>query len=257
MITVDAIYTSPVKSLGLNRPESVQVDADGVRADRRFHLVDGHGVLLTQRQVGPLVQVKADYEMEPESLTLDFPGGHTVGGQPALGGPVVTRIWDRPVPGSLVEGEWSEALSDFCGQQVLLVKSDSPGVCYDEHPVSMLSQASVDYLREQSGGAAAFEGRRFRPNFLLGGCEPHQEDSWLGRVIGIGPNVAVLVVARDPRCAITTHDPDSGETDADTLRHILSYRPGSRVPYFGVYGLVVAPGPVSVGDTVAAGPESQ
>ena len=58
------------------------------------------------------------------------------------------------------------------------------------------------------------------------------------------------VVARDPRCAITTHNPDSGEEDFDTRALIAGYRPGLGAAYFGVYGIVEHPGKVTMGDKV-------
>ena len=66
----------------------------------------------------------------------------------------------------------------------------------------------------------------------------------------MGPDLVIQIIARDPRCVITTLDPETGERDIDTLRLILSYRPNARAPYFGVYGVVVRPGVVTVGDQV-------
>ena len=42
----------------------------------------------------------------------------------------------------------------------------------------------------------------------------------------------------------------AGEPDIDVPKLILSYRPSTRAPYFGVYGAVEATGTVSVGDAV-------
>ena len=75
MRSVAAIFTAPVKSLALNRPESVTVGYSGIVEDRRFHLVDEEGRLLTQRQQGRLVLVKAGYSADTEELTLNFPDG--------------------------------------------------------------------------------------------------------------------------------------------------------------------------------------
>ena len=69
MRSVAAIFTSPVKSLALNRPESVTVGYSGIVDDRRFHLVDGDGRLLTQRQQGKLVLVQSRYSVATEMLT--------------------------------------------------------------------------------------------------------------------------------------------------------------------------------------------
>ena len=165
---------------------------------------------------------------------------------------VNTRLFGRAVPGQIVTGDWGTALSDFCGQPVQLIRSDLPGQCYDEFPVSILSHTSVETLDKLAPDPVTIGGNRFRPNFLLAGCQPHEEDTWLGRVIQIGEDLILRVVARDPRCAITTHDPETGARDVDTLRLILSYRPNPRAPYFGVYRIVERPGDVSLGDQVTA-----
>ena len=250
MPTVNSIYTAAVKSLALQQRESVSVSPSGIAEDRRFHLIDGRGRLLTQRQRPQLARVSSSYDAENDSLTLAFPDGQVLPGQVELGEPVQTPVWGRLVSGQVAAGEWNEALSRFCGGPVRLVKTGDAGLSFDEYPVSLLSQASIDLLSQKAGGAKQFEGRRFRPNFLLGDCSPHEEDFWLGGVIAVGPELRLRVVAPDPRCAITTVDPDTGQRDFDTPRLLLSYRPAVRAPYFGVYGVVERPGAVSVGDAV-------
>ena len=133
-------------------------------------------------------------------------------------------------------------------------RSDEPEQGYDEYPVSLVSQASVAYLSHQAGETVRFDSRQFRPTFLLRGCTPHQEEEWLGGVILIGPEVQLRVVACDPRCAIITLDPTTGQRTVDTLRLILRYRPSPRAAYFGVYGIVEHPGMITVGDRVTVPP---
>ncbi|PKB78400.1 MAG: hypothetical protein BZY88_18715 [SAR202 cluster bacterium Io17-Chloro-G9] len=253
MRSVENIFISPVKSMRLSQPGQVQVDFSGIVEDRRFYLVDQHGRLLTQRQVGPLVQLESEYRMEPEWLALSLPDGTRVEGPMELGEEVSTLMWGRNVVGRVMTGDWSPVLSAFCRQPVALVRSDQPGQCYDEYPISLVSQASVEGLRERAPSPVSLDSRRFRPNFVLGGCQPHEEDNWLDGLVRIGEELVLRLVARDPRCAITTHDPATGETDLDTLGLLLSYRPSARAPYFGVYGIVEQPGTVSVGDNVAVG----
>jgi uncharacterized protein YcbX len=131
------------------------------------------------------------------------------------------------------------------------VRSDAPGQCYDEFPISLVSQASLSHLSRHAGDIVTFDSRRFRPNFVLQGCGPHEEDEWLGRMIRLGPELRLYLMARDPRCAITTLDPATGQRDVDTLRYILGYRPNPMAAYFGVYGIVDHPGRVTVGDAVS------
>ena len=257
MITVEAMHLAPVKSLGLVHPHSVHVDRRGIAEDRRLYLIDQQGQLVTQRTHGALVQVIPHYQGQPAWLSLRFPDGLSLAGPLTPGEAVVTQIWGRYVRGRVVHGAWDQALSDVCGEAVRLVRSDEPGQCYDEYPVSLLSQASLAYLSQQAGETVSFDSRRFRPNFLLRGCTPHQEDEWLGGVIQLGSEVRLRVMARDPRCAIITLDPTTGQRTVDTLRLIRRYRPSPRAAYFGVYGIVEHPGRVAVGDVVTAPPSLQ
>jgi len=250
MPSVAAIFTAPVKSFSLEQPASVTVGNSGIVEDRRFHLIDAQGRLLTQRQEGRLALIKAQYSSESEVLVLQFPDGNRLEGPAELGETTNTVMWGRQVAGREVTGPWGEALSEFCGSPARLVRSDIPGASYDEYPISLLSQASIDFIAEQPASGRKFEARRFRPNFLIDGCSPHEEDLWLGGVVQIGSQLRLRMVARDPRCAITTLDPDTGQRDFDVPRLLLSYRPSARAPYFGVYGSVETTGTVSVGDAV-------
>ena len=163
-----------------------------------------------------------------------------------------TKVFRRTVSGNAVAGGWSEALSEYCGAELTLIKSDSEGECFDEYPVSLLSQASIEHLGNMAQNGSRLEYRRFRPNLLLDGCDAHEEDTWLGKDVMIGSDLRLRVEKLDPRCAITTLNPDTGERDLDTPRLILGYRSevsGSGA-CFGIYAAVVTPGAVSVGDEV-------
>lgn len=83
------------------------------------------------------------------------------------------------------------------------------------------------------------------------GCAPHDEDTWAGRRVRVGEAV-ILVGDPVPRCVITTLDPQTGMRDFPTLKVIRQYRGVSQDDklQFGVYGDVVEPGAVRVGDEV-------
>lgn len=251
MPTVSAINLSPVKSLGLLSTDRASITSRGIEGDRRFVLLDSAGRVITQRQLGRLTLVTAEFSESDNSLKMRFPDGRFIEGQPEPIEATATVLWGRVVQGNLVGGDWAAALSEFCGVELHLFESSNPGTCFDEYPVSIISQASIDYLTGLTGGSKSFESERFRPTILLDGCKPHEEDSWLGKGVRIGERLRLRLVARDPRCAITTLDPSTGERDFDTLRLILSYRPSVRAAYFGVYGIVELPGTVAVGDEIS------
>lgn len=238
-----------MKSLGLQNPASVTVGPNGIEGDRRFHLIDSAQKLVTQREIFSLVQIDARYDLPSAVLHLNFPDGKLVTDKIILGKKVNTLFWGRTVPGNIVIGPFNEALSDFCGTDVRLVSSTYSGQCQDEYPISILSKSSLLMPLDLPKAVNPIDARRFRPTFLLSGSSAHEEDEWLGRSIQIGDSLQLMLTSRDPRCAITTHNPVTGSPDLDILRLILEYRPDHR-PYFGVYGEVVHPGIVSLGDVV-------
>ncbi len=68
---------------------------------------------------------------------------------------------------------------------------------------------------------------------------------------GVG-SAAIEVTGDVGRCLVTSHDPDTGVTDLDTLGTLAHYRPnGHTEPLpFGVFCRVTTPGRVTVGDPV-------
>ena len=250
MATVARISIAPVKGLGLVHPDEVMLERTGVAANRRFHIVDADGRRYNQIRNGELVQIKPEYDADRDHLTLSFPDGNVVAGVVGRGRHVTTDFYGRKVEGHVVEGPWADALSSWARRPVLLVQS-APGAAVDRRRghVSLVSRASLAELGRRAG-AEPVDGRRFRMLFEVDGAKPHEEDEWIKRQLRIG---AALVRIRGDvgRCAITTQNPETGRPDFDTLRTIAGYR-GVRegnIP-FGIYGEVVEPGRVALGDSV-------
>ena len=72
------------------------------------------------------------------------------------------------------------------------------------------------------GAIAAFgyEGRRLRPNLVIGGVEGLDERTWEGRCLRIG-NVLIGIEDLRGRCVMTTFDPDTLEQDRNVLLSIV------------------------------------
>jgi uncharacterized protein YcbX len=232
------------------------VELTGVLENRRFHIVDANGRRYNQIRKGTLVQVKPEYDAMREWLALRFPDGSVAEGEVALDGSVTTDFYGRPVEGNYVTGPWSEALSQWFGRDLRLVQSP-PGAAVDRSRghVSLVSRASLAELGKKGGQDGPVDGRRFRMLFEVEGCEPHEEDKWVKRSVRIGE--ALVRLRNDVgRCAITTQNPETGVPDFDTLRAIAGYRPmthneaGKEHIPFGVYGEVLEPGRVHLGDAV-------
>jgi uncharacterized protein YcbX len=249
------ISYAPVKGLALLQPAEVELTERGVVGDRRFHVIDARGRLTNAKRLGKLVQVHADWDEAAALLTLRFPDGTEVGGEIGLGDDNVTNFYGRPVPGRLVEGPWSAALSEFVGEPLRIVQPGRAGAGIDrgrDGAVSLLSAASLAPLGEAAGVDGSVDERRFRMLFGLDGVAAHEEDGWIGREVRLGDAV-VVPRGHVGRCLITSRHPETGRPDMDTLGALRSYRGGldttEPLP-FGVYGEVRTPGRVAVEDPV-------
>jgi uncharacterized protein YcbX len=242
---------APVRSLGLEHPDEIDLTEVGVVEDRRFYLIDETNRLVDRLVVGELVQISTHTDPGATTLRMAFPDGTVIDDEVALGDPSETPIHGRTGVGHLVEGDWPAALSDFCGRAIRLVRCDRPGGTRTGNPTSLVTDGSLTELAHHAG-VATVDARRFRMLIELEGAAAHEEDTWIGRRVALGDAI-VAVTEQDARCAITTQDPDTGVRDLDTLRTLIAYRGLRDGKYadFGVLADVVRPGRVRVGDEVA------
>ena len=250
MPRVARLSIAPVRSLGLQHPAEIELPERGVVEDRRFFLTNDANRLVDQLIVFKLVQVAPRTDPEATTLLMRFPDGTEVDGEVELAEGVETPIHGRTGVGHRVVGAWGEALTDFVGMPIRVILCDRPGGTRSSNPASIISDGSVRELAAHAG-IDWVDSRRFRMLIDLEDAAAHEEDTWIGRRIRVGS--AVLRVTKpDARCAMTTHDPDTGEPDLDTLRTIISYRglrEGKHAD-LGVLADVEQPGRVSLGDEV-------
>lgn len=247
------ISIAPVKSLGLVHPDDVELEPHGVRGNRRFWLVDADGRLFNGKRNGPMVRIRPQWDEETRQLSLTFPDGKRVEGTVELGEAVDAEMYEHPHPSRRVLGPWESAISKFVGRPLTLLWAEQHAADrgYCGGTVSLVSRGSLERLREEAGADEGVDGRRFRMLFEIDGVSAHEEDEWLGAQVRVG-NATIVLNGDVGRCVVTSHDPDRGVTDLDTLGVLARYRREGRdepLP-FGVYGAVAVPGRVRVGDAV-------
>jgi uncharacterized protein len=246
------LHVAPVKGLALVERDEVALGPSGVEENRRFCLVDADGRRYGALRDGRLQAIRPRWDAATGVLALEFPDGTVVEDEVAFDGGGDTDLFDRRVPVRFVSGPWGDAVSAYVGRPVRLALADRPNGSVDRErgPVTLVSRASVDELARRAG-VAAVDPRRFRMLIGLEGCDRHEEDEWVGRSVRVGEAV-VRPLEQVARCAITTQDPSTGIADFDTLRELIAYRGlrDGRHADMGVYGEVVQPGRVRVGDPV-------
>jgi hypothetical protein len=208
-VTVAELWRYPVKSMAGERLESVAAGPLGLEGDR---------VVYVRRFVGRIATARTFPRLLSHRGTLGSDGEPLVDGRP----------WTDPaVAAEIVE---------IVGSGAKLVRDDDPGR-FDVLPL----------LVATDGAIAAFgrDGRRLRPNIVIGGVPGLAERDWEGRTLRIGDVEIALEDLRD-RCVMTTYDPDTQVQDASVLRDIVERFEGK----LALNARVIRAGTVSVGDTV-------
>jgi uncharacterized protein len=252
--TVAWITIAPVKSLALQPLDEVRLELSGAAGDREFFLLDTDGRLVNAERFGRLVGVQAAYDRAANTLELRFPDGGVVTGEVQTDGQVETAIYHGAVSADAVVGPWADALGEWLGRPVQLVRPHSRKATDRgaQGGVTLVSTAALDTLAAEAA-CDGVDGRRFRMLFGVDGIPAHAEDAWVGHDVRVG-EALVKVHGNVGRCVVTTLDPDTGERDLDTLHALTRYRgevaTTERLP-FGVWAQVLEPGTVRLGDSVA------
>jgi len=262
--TVAGLFVYPVKSCrGLAtadagvRTRGLVLDAGaGEAGDREWMIVDAQGRFVTQRQVPRLALIEV--AIERGALRL------ATGGHPALrvdlAAAATTRdvvVWNSTVR-ARDEGEAAAAwLAAALGAELRLVRFDktqerrcNPDYAGDSgahtafadgFPLLVASEASLADLnaRLAAQGEPALPMNRFRPNLVLAGLDPYDEDH-LDTIEAGG--VVLRIVKPCTRCVTTTTDQATAARGVEPLRTLGTYRRHATLGgvTFGMNAIVVA-----------------
>ncbi|MBS2539472.1 MOSC domain-containing protein [Catenulispora sp. NF23] len=205
---VKELWRYPVKSMRGERLSSAEVTPDGIAGDRLLHVRDRRGVL-TGRTRHNLLGMSATTHQNGEIL---------VDGEPWAG------------------DQSAAAVRAAAGPDAELVRYTGP----ERFDVLNLMVATDGAI-----AALGHDGRRLRPNIVIGGVPGLAERTWPGLTLRIG-DVLIGMLKLRARCIVTTIDPDTGEQNLDVLRTILRGHDGR----FALDSWAAAPGVIRVGDDV-------
>jgi uncharacterized protein YcbX len=131
-----------------------------------------------------------------------------------------------------------------------------PGTFFDFAAIHLVTTSTLSTLA-QAYPEGRFALNRFRPNLVIeSGQDGFPENEWVGRRIGVGPEVILEVTMPCPRCVMTTLGqgdlpPDPGILRTAARKNNIMVAPlNQRMPSVGVYAKVLRGGPVHRGDEV-------
>jgi uncharacterized protein YcbX len=245
MIKLSDIYIYPIKSLGGIRVDQSCVLKPGLEYDRRWMLVDLDGNFLSQRSLPKMALLAMEWnsggflikdKLNPkENIPLPL--------QPKTDFIKKVRIWNDEVEAILVDpaiSRWLQSKLQTPCELVFMPSttirpieekysvSDESVSFADAMPYLLISQASLDYLNTKLKIPIPMD--RFRPNLVVSGTEPFDEDVW--GVIQIG-SVRFKITKPCARCVMTTVSQESALSGKEPLATLSTFRKVGNNIFFG------------------------
>jgi uncharacterized protein YcbX len=261
MITVSNLTYYPIKACrGFDVTES-NVQRMGLEHDRRMMLITLENKFLTQREYPKLALVTPT--LQNGSITLSAPNFDSLQFPIKTSGftfPV--QIWKSNGVQAVDQGdETAEWFSNWLDTPVRLVHiadgykrkvsmeyaindDDHTGFA-DGYPILILSEESLQDLNGKLDSQIPMN--RFRPNLVIKGCKPFEEDSW--KRIRIG-DVELALVKPCARCEVTTIDKETLERSKEPLKTLGKYRKHKLGAIFGMNVIPLNSGKLEVGRSV-------
>jgi uncharacterized protein YcbX len=229
---VASLFRYPVKAMAAEPVESAEVSWHGLEGDRRWAFVRSG-------------QARNGF---PWFTLRQHPGLHgyrpVFGTAAALSSKEATPVIVHTPSGDKFEVDDPELAAELSVAGPVFAQKIDRGT-FDSAPLSLLSTQTADAVGAHVGTDVS--PLRFRPNIVvetLSGT-PFAEDSWVGATVSVGP-VRLHVERRDKRCMVINIDPATGERDPAVLRGVAQLNDVT----CGVYGSVLVPGRIAVGDPV-------
>ncbi len=256
---VVSIHIYPIKSLGGISLQSAKVLGRGLEHDRRWVLIDSEGLFQSQRTFSEMALFSVT--ITQEALKVKAPDGSVlfIPFKPE-GEKRKVKIWDDEVEGVEVSSQISSWFSEKLGKEVCLVKmteetnrlidvryaSNAETVSFaDGYPILLANTASIDDLNKKLDSPIGVD--RFRPNIVIQGENPFEEDDWGKLNIGAAQ---IEVVKKCARCVVVNINPQTAVKGIEVLQSLSQYRKTGNKVHFGVNALIHIEGIISVGDSV-------
>jgi uncharacterized protein YcbX len=257
---LSGLHVYPIKSCGGIAIQEWEIDERGLRHDRRWMLVDETANFMSQRRFPRMALIGV--RLERDSLIVAAPSMPSleVPLQPPTGRLILARVWDDLVEASPVSDDADRWFEEFLGVRCRLVylpdrslrpvdpaygqPGDQVGLA-DSFPFLLISEASLIDLNARLEQPVPMN--RFRPNLVVGGCEPFAEDGW--KLVRIG-QIAFRVVKPCSRCTITTVDQRTATKSKEPLRTLSRFRRAGTKVLFGQNLIHDETGTLRTGDPV-------
>jgi len=263
---VSDLLLYPIKGCRGYSVSEVVVTPMGLIGDREFAVIKD-GERTNQKQIPDLIHLSAVWK-SPVCLELAFPGAENFELDCSLSPELASgqiQVYGNDLPILDMGEEVARWLSETLGVDARLARTNGAAPWFlpapefsavhgkpqtkfvDAAPILLTNTGSLDDLNSRLQNDLPMN--RFRPNIVVEGLEPYQEDE---PVTFRFPGLSLDRVAVCERCTVTTTDQETGVMAKEPLRTLSKYRKraGGYAGgiMFGIYLTAVADGQVAVGD---------
>ena len=258
-IEVSQLCIYPAKSMRQIDLDSSAVDRFGLHNDRRWMVVDDNGLFITQRKYARMCLINV--AIVEGCLVLQAAGMPSISVSNGCHGKQLSvKVWTDQCSAYDCGDSVASWLSRFIGISSRLVyfpedenrlldqaysRPEEFTAFSDGFPILLISQASLDDLNSRLEVSVPIS--RFRPNIVVTGTDPYAEDTW--KQIRIGELILRLVKPCS-RCIIPCIDIQTGESSAEPVKTLSSYRKRENKIFFGQNVIVNGTGQLQVGMAV-------
>jgi len=264
-VQVTSLHTYPVKSMAAVSQRTLDVEPGGPVGDRRWAVVDARtGEKVTAREEPGLLHLAAS--TTGAGVRVETRDGRALDVARPLDGRRVTTTFSRLSHALDAGDEAAGLLSAELGRPLRLVWQASvtdrsfrldlgglagePLSLADAGPLLLTSETSLAQLQEWVGPEPDLAMARFRPNVVVDGDVPFEEDTWGQVRLG---DVDLRVQQTCDRCVLTTIDPVSLEKGKEPIRTLSRHRKWDGAVWFGVWLAPVSAGRIHLGDALSVG----
>lgn len=267
MLQLSEIWIYPVKSLGGIALKEAKVTHRGLENDRRWMLVDEHGIFITQRECPELALFQT--EIDADFLKITHKGNQSETLKISLAdedskpkNKVSVMVWEDEVEVnevSIAVNDWFTEKLGFVAKLLYMPEESQRKVdpnyavnvanitsFSDGFPYLIIGQASLNDLNSRL--EIPLSMKRFRPNFVFTGGEAYEEETWYKFTIG---SLDFYGVKPSGRCVITTVNPEAGKfAGKEPLYTLSKYRKVDNKVLFGQNVIAKELGNIAVGDLI-------
>lgn len=277
MPVVSQLYVYPVKSMQGISLEKGKLTVRGLMYDRNWMVIDESGIFLTQRELPKLATIQIRFSDDHLHFTNSKGNSKAVSLNPETGKDVETEVWGDRCKGIDEGDEISEWLTDTLGQyknsslrlirfkdeyhrhvdEEYLKGENSHTAFADGFPFLVTTEESLSALNDRlmGGGSNPITMDRFRPNIVIKGLDPFQENQ-IEQLVSTDKRYKLGIRKPCKRCKVTTVDQQSGgiANPKEPLRTLTLMQtiPDKRGAFFGQNATLVSGdgGEIRQGDIV-------